>query len=200
MANALPFNRESGGTMNNAADAIGGFFDTSKNPDFRIYTNVDDVVAMLKDKPYRQAENAVRAAIRSAAKIVKTEARRTVRVDTGALKKAIGIKVSAIPGGAFARIGVVDDPRWLVTKTRNKQGGYNNILGRKLKVSEYELYRKREVKRPRLYAPYIEEEFPFLGPALKKNKEAIQTEFRRRLAVDMAKPWGKSKKNVRVWP
>ena len=179
----------------------GGIVDQFRNPDFRVYHNISEVSRLLNGKPYRQAENALRAALREAANIVKVAAKRKVRVDTGALKKSIAVKVSAIPGGAFARIGVVEDKRWFFTRKPPKEGERygQGVLGKRLKKSQYRAVPKRVVKRPMMYGSVIEKEYPFLKPALQENKEAIKNVIVRRVREEMRKPWDKTSKNARTW-
>lgn len=179
----------------------GGIYDLYKNPDFRVYHNISEVSRLLNGKPYRQAENALRAALREAANIVKLAAKRKVRVDTGALKKSIAVKVSAIPGGAFARIGVVEDRRWTFhRKPAQKDERYGQgVLGKRIKKKDYKLYPNRVVKIPWDYASTIEKDYPFLRPSIEQNKAEIKKVIVRRVREEMRKPWDKTSKNARTW-
>lgn len=179
----------------------GGIVDQFRNPDFRVYHNISEVSRLLNGKPYRQAENALRAALREAANIVKVAAKRKVRVDTGALKKSIAVKVSAIPGGAFARIGVVEDRRWTFTRKaaqRHERYG-QGVLGRRLKKHEYDSKPDKIVKRPMMYGAVIEKDYPFLKPSIMQNRETIKNVIVRRVREEMRKPWDKTSKRARTW-
>lgn len=179
---------------------LGSIYDQSKNPDLRIYHNTRAIADLLEGEPYRRAENALRAALRKAANIVKVSAKANVQVDTGALKKSIAVKVSSIKGGAFARIGVVEDRRWLFTKLPKKQDEKRarHLLGRRLKKAEYDMHPRSVVKRPMMYGPFIEREYPFLLPALRRNRNEIIDTLIRGVYDELQKPW-RGKSGGRLW-
>jgi hypothetical protein len=175
---------------------LGQGFDTNRQPDIRITTNATEVAALLNGIPYRRAENALRASVRAASNVVLKEAKRIVPMDTGALKKALGVKVSAIPGGAYGRIGVVEDRRYTV-RAGKKEG---TVTVKRLKRAEVETTRLSKQKRPALYAHRIEDSQPFLRPSLESRRAAVNAVLIKRLREELAKPWPKTKtKGTRVW-
>jgi len=164
----------------------------------RIDSNALEIASMLRGQPYRRAENALRASMRAAAKVVQVEARRIVAVDTGALKKSIGVKVSAVKGGAFARVGVVDRREYEV-KERTVKGALVRRAAGRVKAGA-KLGRKMR-KMPIMYAPKIEQQQPFLKPALERKATAAIRVMTDRLRAEMAKPWPKKRnvRNARLW-
>ena len=163
----------------------------------RIDSNAAEISSMLRGQPYRRAENALRASMRAAAKVVQIEARALVAVDTGALKKSIAVKVSAVKGGAFARVGVIDRREYIVVKKATKTG-VTARAGRRVKSGES--VKRSQKKVPIMYAPKIETKQPFLKPALERKSAAVARVIADRLKLELAKPWPKGKsKTARVW-
>ena len=165
----------------------------------RIDSNALEIASILRGQPYRRAENALRASMRAAAKVVQVEARRIVAVDTGALKKSIGVKVSAVKGGAFARVGVVDRREYEVKERTAKDGALVRRAAGRVKAGAK--LGKKMRKMPIMYAPKIEQQQPFLKPALERKATAAIRVMTDRLRAEMAKPWPKKRnvRNARVW-
>lgn len=125
---------------------------------------VDALIKRLSELPEKFQKSAHRATLRAGANVILKAARARVPVDTGILKKSLGVNVEVSRYGGSARVG----PRYGVKykyKNGNKTGRRGKSAGKAIDAPEVAFY--IETGTPNMAAQ------PFIRPAIDETQGRV---------------------------